>query len=110
MEPVPSRSQIPEKKDSHVERFLVMLPELSDLGIFSERFILELRRRKRAERYMVDCRRKSARPLHPEDSLKHTISMTRSRFRKLVGDRDTRHWEEALKSGAIEVFYPDTGE
>ena len=86
-----------------LERFLEVLPELDSLGLFPERFTLEIRTRGKGHLLHVSRLRAVIRPVIPEDSRKRLISLQRSDFINLVEQANPDLWQEALDSGLIRI-------
>ena len=86
-----------------LERFLEVLPELDSLGLFPERFTLEIRTRGGLHLLHVSRPRAVIRPVIPEDSRKRLISLPRSQFVRLVEHGNPALWQEALDSGLISI-------
>ena len=86
-----------------LERFLDVLPELDSLGLFPERFTLEIRTRGELHLLHVSRLRGVIRPVIPEDSRKRLISLPRSQFVRLVEHGNATQWRRALDSGIIRV-------
>lgn len=88
-----------------MRRFLGVLPDLDPLGIFPERFTLELRTRHSHEHFLFHVNRKRGviRPVMAEDSRKTLVSLPLSHFVRLVELGKLEHWQEALHSGTMRV-------
>ena len=84
-------------------RFLALLPQLDGLGVFPERFTLELRTRRERWLFHVNRSRGVVRPVVAEDSRKRLVSLPLSHFLRLVEFGKPSHWREALAAGAIKV-------
>jgi hypothetical protein len=86
-----------------LSRFLELLPGLEPLGVFGERFTLELRSRHEHYLFHVNRRRAVMRPVTAEDSKKKVVSLPISHFVRLVEFGDIKHWREALHGGTLRV-------
>lgn len=86
-----------------MERFLEVLPDLDQVGLFPERFTLEIRTHGGGHLLHVNRTRGVIRPVIPEDSRKTLISIPRSYFARLVEHGKPAHWHKALESGVIRV-------
>lgn len=86
-----------------LEKFLEGLPDIDGVGLFPERFTLEVRVRGGRHLLHVNRHRGVVRPVIPEDSRKTLISIPRSYFVRLVENGKPAHWRKALKGGVIRV-------
>lgn len=97
-----------EPGDSGIERevlagFLETLTRLDGLGVFPERFTLEIRRPDDSYFMHVSRRRGVIRPVVAEDSRKSVVSVGRGDFVRLIEEGSIAGWNSALEEGLIEI-------